>query len=114
MSISLPQTQQGHAQAQQGTSHSTSSVSRLGLWLLRLCPLPGAQVGGVVTPLSHPQILPQVMTDSVAAENVVGVGAAITCTAKTISELPTYLHTCLSLCMCQLASWISLLVKLCL
>ena len=30
--------------------------------LLRMCPLPGAQLGGVVTPLSHPQILPQAMT----------------------------------------------------
>ena len=52
-----------HVKAQLGTSDSTSSVSWWDLlWLLRMWALPGAQLGGVVTPLSHPQLLPQVMT----------------------------------------------------
>ena len=56
-------TQGQHVEALVGTSHSTRSVSRLGLlWLLRMWTLPGAQLGGVTTPLSHPQILPQAMT----------------------------------------------------
>ena len=56
-------TQGQHVEALEGSSHSTRSVSRLGLlWLLRMWTLPGAQLGGVTTPLSHPQILPQAMT----------------------------------------------------
>ena len=55
----------------------------------------GAQLGGVTTPSCHPQILPQTMTVhvSVAAENVVGVGVARTCTTQTISELISFLIT---------------------
>jgi len=44
-------------------SNNTRSDSRLGLlWILRMWTLLGAQLGGVATPLSHPQILPQAMT----------------------------------------------------
>ena len=39
---------------------------------------------------------------SVVAENVVGVGAARTCTPQNISELPTVMHEpCLSSCVSQ-------------
>ena len=52
-----------HVRAQEESSHSTRSDSRVGLlWILRMWTLPGAQQGGAVTPLSHPQILPQAMT----------------------------------------------------
>ena len=52
-----------HVQAKVETSYSTRSVSTLGLlWLLETWTLLSALVGGVATPLNHPQILPQVMT----------------------------------------------------
>ena len=52
-----------YVRAQLETSNSTRSVSRLSLLrLIRIWTLPGAQLGGVATLLSHPQILPQVMT----------------------------------------------------
>ena len=82
-----------------GVLHNTRSVSRLGqLWLLATenvniatcTEFPGAQLGGVVTlePPSNP--CSRYDSVSVAPENVVGVGAATTCTTQTISELPTY------------------------
>ena len=49
-------------QAKVGELLSTRSDSWLSLlWLLRLWTLPGAQLEGVATSLSHPQILPQAM-----------------------------------------------------
>ena len=56
-------TQGRHVQAQVETSHSTRSVSGLGLLcLLRMWTLIDVQLGGVATPSCHPQIFPQAMT----------------------------------------------------
>ena len=81
----------------------------------KIVPIARCTVGKCSHTFEPPSNLPSSYDSvSVAAENVVGVEAARTCTTKTISELPTYLHTCLSSCMCQLGSWISISVQLCL
>ena len=52
-----------HVRIQGESSHNTKPDSRVGLlWILRMWTLPGAQLGGAVTPFSHPQILPQALT----------------------------------------------------
>ena len=94
-------------QAQVETSHSTRSDSRLGLWLLRLCPLPGAQLGSVVTHLSHPQIFPQAMTvcqwllrmwwEWKLQEHVQQ--------RPSVSYLPTYILVCLLVCASQVLGY---------
>ena len=51
-----------HVQAHVGTSHSTRSGFTYSIWpLLRMWALLSALLGGVATPLNHPQILPQAM-----------------------------------------------------
>ena len=74
-----------------------------GSMVTKIVPIASCAAGRCNCSFEPPSNLPSTYDSvSVAAENVVGVGAARTCTNQTISELPTDMREpCLSSCVCQ-------------